>query len=122
MKVSNVLAVTFLAACVLSAPVQAQFTEIVAFGDSLTDTGNVYAATNGLVPPPEVYHQGRFSNGLLWVEWLAMHPSTPPLPAGRNELCFRRRGNIPLWALLTSDTKHWHANRPLPPNSYSVHG
>lgn len=77
MKVSNVLAVTFLAACVLSAPVQAQFTEIVAFGDSLTDTGNVYAATNGLVPPPEVYHQGRFSNGLLWVEWLAMQLGIP---------------------------------------------
>lgn len=77
MKVCNALAVTFLVACILSTPVRAQFTEIVAFGDSLTDTGNIYAATNGSFPPPGVYHQGRFCNGLLWVEWLAMQLGVP---------------------------------------------
>jgi phospholipase/lecithinase/hemolysin len=43
-------------------------TGIVSFGDSLTDTGNLYAATG---QPPAPYDQGRFSNGPLWVEYLA---------------------------------------------------
>ena len=41
---------------------------IVSFGDSLTDTGNLFAATG---QPPAPYYQGRFSNGPVWVEYLA---------------------------------------------------
>ncbi len=40
----------------------------VAFGDSLSDSGNFFAATG---QPPAPYFQGRFSNGLTWVEQLA---------------------------------------------------
>ncbi|WP_435017393.1 SGNH/GDSL hydrolase family protein [Tundrisphaera sp. TA3] len=50
---------------------QAGFTGIVAFGDSLTDTGNVYAQTGFTYPTPP-YAGGRFSNGPLWVETLAL--------------------------------------------------
>ena len=48
------------------------------FGDSLTDTGNVYHATSvlhsdslGLVPiePAAPYYDGRFSNGPVWAEY-----------------------------------------------------
>ena len=40
------------------------------FGDSLSDTGNLYRATGNLIPPPP-YFNGRLSNGPLWVEYLA---------------------------------------------------
>jgi outer membrane lipase/esterase len=43
----------------------------VAFGDSLSDNGNLFAAT-GSPPPP--YFSGRFSNGPTWVELLAGAP------------------------------------------------
>ncbi len=44
--------------------------ELVVLGDSLTDTGNIFAQTGGLVPEP-VYFNGRFSNGPVWVEGFA---------------------------------------------------
>jgi len=61
------------------------FSHVVAFGDSLTDTGNVFSATSdsfvaGLMaiffpdldlPIPQApYFEGRFSNGPVWVEVL----------------------------------------------------
>ncbi|MEM1172361.1 MAG: SGNH/GDSL hydrolase family protein [Cyanobacteria bacterium P01_H01_bin.35] len=47
------------------------FSDIYVFGDSLSDTGNAFAATGGLLPPSPPYFQGRTSNGPLWVETLA---------------------------------------------------
>ncbi|MDB9448080.1 choice-of-anchor I domain-containing protein [Anabaena sp. CS-542/02] len=44
------------------------FKNLVVFGDSLSDTGNLYTATGNLFPPPPNY-QGRFSNGLIWVDY-----------------------------------------------------
>ncbi|KAJ3366346.1 hypothetical protein GGF31_008074 [Allomyces arbusculus] len=46
------------------------FDRIVAFGDSATDTGNVYMLTKGAWPRPGTYHNGRFSNGPTWIEYL----------------------------------------------------
>jgi phospholipase/lecithinase/hemolysin len=46
------------------------FSRIVVFGDSLSDTGNFYHLTGGQLPPTP-YANGRFSNGPLWVEYLA---------------------------------------------------
>jgi phospholipase/lecithinase/hemolysin len=49
-----------------------QVTGIVSFGDSLTDVGNYYAATGDVSPPSFLnYENGRFTNGLNWVEYLA---------------------------------------------------
>ena len=49
-----------------------EVTGIVSFGDSLTDVGNFYAATGGEAPPTSLnYDNGRFSNGLNWVGYLA---------------------------------------------------
>ena len=45
------------------------FSRIFVFGDSLSDTGNLFQLSGGYPPPP--YFQGRFSNGQLWVEQLA---------------------------------------------------
>jgi phospholipase/lecithinase/hemolysin len=45
--------------------------QIYVFGDSLSDVGNVYQATNGKSPPSPPYFKGRYSNGPVWVEYLA---------------------------------------------------
>jgi len=58
------------------------FSNIVIFGDSLSDNGNLYAQTKKLVPDARQYYQGRFSNGPVWVEYLAdtlqIDGSAPP--------------------------------------------
>jgi phospholipase/lecithinase/hemolysin len=43
---------------------------LVIFGDSLSDTGNLYSATGNTFPPPP-NAPGRFSNGLIWVDYFA---------------------------------------------------
>ncbi|MDZ8087509.1 MAG: SGNH/GDSL hydrolase family protein [Nostoc sp. DedQUE12b] len=48
-----------------------QINELYVFGDSLSDTGNIFKATNGLYPPSPPYFQGRYSNGPIWVEHLS---------------------------------------------------
>lgn len=45
------------------------FTRIFVFGDSLSDSGNLYRLSGGYPPAP--YFEGRFSNGRVWVEQLA---------------------------------------------------
>lgn len=62
------------------------FDNLYVFGDSLSDTGNVYALTGGHTPPAPYYH-GRFSNGPVWVESLANHLGLsvdPSLNGGTN--------------------------------------
>ncbi len=46
------------------------YSKIVSFGDSLSDTGNLLAAT-GSQPDYPAFVPGRFSNGPVWVEFLA---------------------------------------------------
>ncbi|MBE9045973.1 calcium-binding protein [Pleurocapsales cyanobacterium LEGE 10410] len=46
-------------------------TEVLIFGDSLSDSGNSFALTLGAIPPEPPYVSGRFSNGLVAVEYLA---------------------------------------------------
>lgn len=45
----------------------ATYNNIYVFGDSLSDTGNLFAATS---IPPSPYYNGRISNGKLWIEYL----------------------------------------------------
>jgi phospholipase/lecithinase/hemolysin len=70
-------------ASVLLSPLSAWASQIIVFGDSLSDTGNAYRATGGLFPPTP-YNAGRFSNGPVWVERLAPMLSAPiPLPSSQ---------------------------------------
>lgn len=65
---------------------QAAYTGLTIFGDSLTDTGNVYAATGNSYPPAP-YWNGRFSDGPVWVEYLAASlglSATASLQGGQN--------------------------------------
>jgi outer membrane lipase/esterase len=45
-----------------------KFKSIYVFGDSLSDTGNLFGMTGGFEPPSPPYFAGRFSNGPIWVE------------------------------------------------------
>lgn len=53
--------------------------QIVVFGDSLSDTGNLYAYMKHQLPISPPYYQGRFSNGPVWIEHLAAsyYPQNP---------------------------------------------
>jgi phospholipase/lecithinase/hemolysin len=61
------------------------FDAIYAFGDSLSDVGNIYKATGG-TEPGSPYVNGQFSNGPVWVQDLAaglgLAPLTPSLLGG----------------------------------------
>ncbi|MEH1856174.1 MAG: SGNH/GDSL hydrolase family protein [Nostoc sp.] len=51
----------------------ASFDQLFVFGDSLSDTGNIYNVTNAIgqpYPPSPPYFEGRFSNGPIWVDYL----------------------------------------------------
>ena len=64
---------------------------LVIFGDSLSDTGNVAIATGGALPNPTLYFQGRFSNGPIWVDTLAQElgePAVQPSLAGGLDYAF----------------------------------
>ncbi len=50
---------------------RAPISDLYVFGDSLSDTGNLFALTFGIEPPSPPYADGRFSNGPVWVETLA---------------------------------------------------
>ena len=54
-----------------------QFARLVVFGDSLSDTGAVFAVTQGAVPPSPPYYAGRFSNGPVWPDYLGAALSLP---------------------------------------------
>jgi phospholipase/lecithinase/hemolysin len=47
------------------------FSTMIVFGDSLSDTGRLYALTDGGFPMERAYWNGRQSNGPVWVEYLA---------------------------------------------------
>ncbi|MFB2920101.1 SGNH/GDSL hydrolase family protein [Aerosakkonema funiforme] len=53
------------------------FDRIYVFGDSLSDIGNVYEATDKENPPSPPYFKGRYSNGPVWVEYLATDLKLP---------------------------------------------
>lgn len=46
------------------------YTAVITYGDSLSDNGNLFAASGNTYPPPP-YWNGRFSNGPVAVEYLA---------------------------------------------------
>jgi len=60
------------------------FSKIYVFGDSLSDPGNFYNVSTFIqplelllgqdipvIPPSPPYYEGRFSNGLIWIDYLA---------------------------------------------------
>jgi outer membrane lipase/esterase len=69
-----------------ASPADAAPTSIYAFGDSLTDTGNIEASTFGILPLSP-FATGRFSNGPLWIDRVTSAfgtQATPSLEGGNN--------------------------------------
>ncbi|MBY0397490.1 MAG: SGNH/GDSL hydrolase family protein, partial [Thermoleophilia bacterium] len=85
MRSFGLAAVAMVATLAPCAPASAGFSSVYTFGDSISDTGNVFAATG---TPGAPYFNGRFSNGPVWVEVLAgrlgVAAPTPSLAGGTN--------------------------------------
>lgn len=45
--------------------------KLVVFGDSLSDNGNSYEYSHHSKPPDVLYYHGRFSNGPIWIDYVA---------------------------------------------------
>jgi phospholipase/lecithinase/hemolysin len=63
--------------------IAAPYRKLYVFGDSLSDTGNVFNASQqylGTGAPPSPYYQGRFSNGPVWIDYLAQTLNLTPTP------------------------------------------
>ena len=58
-------------ALILSTPRSDSINELYVFGDSLSDMGTVFRMTGGMYQPNPTYYKGRYSNGRVWVEYLA---------------------------------------------------
>lgn len=58
---------------VASAASAQSYSRLVVFGDSLSDNGNLFAATGGASPTSPPYFQGRFSNGPVFTELLGFN-------------------------------------------------
>lgn len=72
------------------------YSDLIVFGDSLSDVGNTqFTTSNGLLAffapdtPGDAYFNGRFSNGWVWSDWAASaltpnEPLTPQRQGGDN--------------------------------------
>ncbi len=65
-----ILSLILLSAFFTASGFAADFDEVVVFGDSLSDDGNLLFFEDQSRPDPELYYQGRLSNGPVWVEYL----------------------------------------------------
>lgn len=75
-KINVRLGLAFAAAMLVAgcsdSPSNYKYSQVVVFGASLSDTGNVFSATGGTSPGPAPYYfGGRWSNGPLWIENVA---------------------------------------------------
>ena len=87
----------------LALPALGLAAEVDVFGDSLSDVGNVYAASGNTYPAPP-YFNGRFSNGPLWVEDVAAAQGatlTPSFLGGTDYAVGGARSGTGLTDLLT---------------------
>jgi thermolabile hemolysin len=58
-------------------PFDVPFTSMIVFGDSYSDTGNIYSASNGTAPSPSQSWDGRYSDGPVWTEYIAKYFDLP---------------------------------------------
>jgi len=78
------LAAVLVAVCTAATAAPMRFTGYLALGDSLSDPGNLFAATEaatGTGQPPPPYADGRFSNGPVWADGIAADFAGRGLPA-----------------------------------------
>lgn len=111
----------------------ADFEQIYVFGDSYSDDGNFYNITKDelLVGiPPYPYKDGRFSNGPVWVEYLAQDMGLNPSPSTNFAVGGAKSGlyniNIPpvhglyLTGVLSQINKFTAVNKSVNPNALYI--
>lgn len=99
-----------------------QVDEIYVFGDSLSDVGNAFKTTKGEDPPSPPYFQGRYSNGPVWVEYLASKLKLTSNPDTNFAFSGATTGNsreIPL-GLLTQIKEFTATNSSADPNALYI--
>jgi phospholipase/lecithinase/hemolysin len=84
------------------------FSKLYAFGDSLSDAGNIALATLNVLPVRSIYSDGRFSNGPIWVQDLAQNlhlPAVTPSLTGGTDYAYggALTGTTPVHAANPSD-------------------
>lgn len=65
----------------VSSPAQASYSQVFFFGDSLSDTGNLYTSYGFTFPVSPPYYNGMFSNGPLWTATLAGYLGNSAIPS-----------------------------------------
>ncbi len=84
---SILAAAVLMLSCAASAPA-GPYSELIVFGDSLSDVGNIKLSSPFGLFPVSAYYQGRFSNGPVYSELLAAElelPALTPSRAGGND-------------------------------------
>lgn len=77
------------------------YSNVIVFGDSLSDTGNVYSLTQAFAPPPFPDYPGaagRFSDGPAWTDHLAAGLAAPAAAVPANLLYVGAPGVIAIGA------------------------
>jgi phospholipase/lecithinase/hemolysin len=74
-KLGTMAALACFALLINTSPAKSPYPDIRVFGDSMSDTGNFFAATG--IPPAPYYWEGRMSNGQIWLEYLAAKLQIP---------------------------------------------
>jgi phospholipase/lecithinase/hemolysin len=95
MRTHRLIAVVLIVIVVLGARITpthagSPYSALYAFGDSLSDVGNDFILSNGTEPAPP-YYQGRYSNGPVWLDYLATQLNTGamnPSVAGGKDYAF----------------------------------
>lgn len=71
----------------LNIPKEVQFGDMVVFGDSISDQGNIFILTEGKYPLGP-YYEGRFTNGYVWIDYfskaMGFSDLKPSLAGGKN--------------------------------------
>ncbi len=96
--------------------IAATFSQLVVYGDSLSDLGRAADATSALPPefkfPAYTNGDGRFSNGPIWVEYLA---ASLRIPANGNPTTTNRATNFAIGGASTGTV---NIGRDLSPSSF----
>ncbi len=72
-------------------PPGSPYSTLYVFGDSLSDAGNDFALSHGVIPVSPPYSDGRFTNGPVWVQDLATGmglPAPTPSLSGGNDFAY----------------------------------
>ena len=76
-KVTSVAVLSVLVVAMTSFAHAGAYSNVFVYGDSLSDTGNIYTVSMHTIPQSPPYYNGRFSNGPLAVEYLANSIHSP---------------------------------------------